>query len=57
MANKELGVFLTSDIKCQVDPIKCIICQEERKGKPPISLPVCCESLKRAANVKILCRF
>ena len=52
MANKQFGVLLTSDNKCHVDPIKCIICQEDRKGKPPISLPVGRESLKRAANVK-----
>ena len=51
MYNKQF-VLLTSDIECQVDPIKCIIFQEDKKEKPPISLSVGCESLKRAASVK-----
>lgn len=52
MDNKPFGVLLTSDIEWQVDPIKCIGFQEDKKGKPLISLSVGRESLKRAASVK-----
>ena len=52
MDNKQFGVLLASDIECQVDPIKCIICQEDKKEKPPISLSAGRESLKRTASVK-----